>query len=390
MRKLDGPILESPPRVEELEVSVFGPGFGECIVVHLTGNTWLVIDSCLDPQTKEPAALVYFQKIGVDVSKDVRLVVSTHWHNDHIRGIGRVFEKCEAAKFVSAHGLGSKEFKNLVSSYSGYFPSGGSGVEEMRQIFSTLKSRLGGNAFISPEFASAGTILYERPANTQILVKALSPSSAAYFASIVRFAEELIPKEGQRRSPVPSVGPNDLSIVLTVRVAGLGSLLGADLEEVGRTDLGWQAVLDRFCEIDNSHEGIKISHHGSETGHHLGIWPKMMKEDAWSALTPYLSGRRHLPSKRDVKRICSLSKNAYITAPRSTTKYRHPKAAVRKQLREMGVSIVEEGARQGHIRFRRRVNDPNAEWTVELFGNACELALLLRSPDRRRRPSKRS
>jgi len=380
MRKLDGPILESPPQADELEVSVFGPGFGECIVVHLTGYSWLVIDSCLDARTKEPAALVYFQKLRVDASKDVRFVVSTHWHNDHIRGIGRVFEKCEAAKFVCAHGLGSKEFKNLVSLYSGYFPSGGSGVEEMRQVFSSLRSRLRGNAFVSPEFVSAGTILYEQPANPQILVKALSPSSAAYFASIVKFTEELIPKEGQRRSTVPSVEPNDLAIVLTVRIAGLGSLLGADLEEVGRSGLGWQAVLDRFCEIDNFHEGIKISHHGSETGHHPDIWPKMMKEDAWAALTPYLRGKKHLPSKRDVKRICSLSSNAYITAPSSTTKYRHPKPAVRKQLREMGVSIVEEGARQGHIRFRRRVNDPNGEWTVELFGNACELALLLQSP----------
>jgi hypothetical protein len=295
MRKLDGPILESPPRADELEVSVFGPGFGECIVMHLTGHSWLVIDSCLDAQTKEPAALVYLQKIGVDASKDVRYVVSTHWHNDHIRGIGRVFEKCEAAKFVCSHGLGSREFKNLVSSYSGYFPSGGSGVEEMRQIFSTLKSRRGGNTFVSPEFASAGTILYEQPANTQILVKALSPSSAAYFASILRFAQDLTPKEGQRRSSVPSVEPNDLAIVLTVRIAGLGSLLGADLEEVGRSDLGWQAVLDQFCEIDNSHEGIKISHHGSETGHHPDIWPKMMKEDAWAALLLIFAGEGIYP-----------------------------------------------------------------------------------------------
>lgn len=118
-------------------------------------------------------------------------------------------------------------------------------------------------------------------------------SEAAYFASIVKFAEELIPKEGQRRSAVRSVELNDLAIVLTVRIAGLGSLLGGDLEEVGRSSLGWQAVLDQFCEIDNSHEGIKISHHGSETGHHPDIWPKMMKEDAWATLTPYLRGRKH-------------------------------------------------------------------------------------------------
>jgi glyoxylase-like metal-dependent hydrolase (beta-lactamase superfamily II) len=132
MRKLDGPTLENPPLTDEVEVSVFGPGFGECIVVHLTEQSWLVVDSCIDARTKEPAALVYFEKIGVDAAKDVRFVISTHWHDDHIRGIGRVVGKCELAKFVCAHGLGSKEFKTLVSLYSNYFPSGGPGIEEMR------------------------------------------------------------------------------------------------------------------------------------------------------------------------------------------------------------------------------------------------------------------
>jgi len=379
MRKLDGSILENPPQIDEVEVSVFGPGFGECIVVHLTGQSWLVVDSCVNARTKEPAALLYFEKIGVHEAKDVSFVISTHWHDDHIRGIGRVFGKCELAKFVCAHGLGSKEFKTLVSLYSHYFPSGGPGVEEMRQVMSILKDRRKANSLVSPEFVSAGTILHEQGTNMQILVKALSPSSAACLASVAKFAEDLVPKEDQRRSTVPAMEPNDLAIVLTIRVAGLRFLLGSDLEEDGRTGLGWQAVLERFCEIDNSHEGFKISHHGSETGHHAEVWPKMMKEDAWAALTPYLHGIKPLPSPRDVERICSLSPTAYITAPSSTTRYRHPKPAVRKQLREMQASIVEEGARQGHIRLRKRVNDPNSDWTVELFDDACEVSRFLSS-----------
>jgi Metallo-beta-lactamase superfamily len=292
MRKLDGPILENPPLTDEVEVSVFGPGFGECVVVHLTGQSWLVVDSCIDARAKEPAALVYFEKIGIDAAKDVRFVISTHWHDDHIRGIGRVFGTCEVAKFVCAHGLESEQFKNLISLYSRYFPSGGPGVEEMRQVISILKVRRRVNSLVSPEFVSAGTILYEPRTDMQILVKALSPSSEACLASVAKFAEDLVPKEGQRRSAVPVMEPNDLAIVLTVRVAGLRFLLGSDLEEDGRAGLGWQAVLERFREIDNSHEGFKISHHGSETGHHPEVWPNMMKYNAWAALTPLFAWKK--------------------------------------------------------------------------------------------------
>jgi hypothetical protein len=378
MKKLDGPILARPPQADEIEVSIFGPGFGECIVVHLTDQTWVVIDSCLDAQTKEPAALVYFEKIGVDAAKHVRFVVSTHWHDDHIRGIGKVFGKCESAKFVCAHGLGSEEFRKIISLYSRLFSAGGPGVDEMNQVISTLKKRRKPNDLVSPKFVSEGTIVYEQRVK-QILVKALSPSSAACLAAVARFAESLLPKEDQRRSRVPLMKPNDLAVALTIKVADLAFLLGSDLEEDGRAGLGWQAVSDQFCETDNSHEGFKIAHHGSENGHHPDVWPKMMKQHAWAVLTPYLHGKKPLPSIQDVERICSLTPAAFITAPSSTSGYSHPSPLVRRQLREMNVSIVQEGARQGHVRLRKRVGAADNDWTVELFGAACELISLEKS-----------
>ena len=87
-----GSKLEIPPGSHEIEVSVFGPGFGESIVVHLGSGRWMIVDSCLARSTKEPAALDYLQEIGVDVSANVRFVVSTHWHDDHIRGLAKVYE----------------------------------------------------------------------------------------------------------------------------------------------------------------------------------------------------------------------------------------------------------------------------------------------------------
>jgi glyoxylase-like metal-dependent hydrolase (beta-lactamase superfamily II) len=115
VRTLAGSDLKIPPRSNEIEVSVFGPGIGESIVVHLNGGQWMIVDSCLSRATKKPAALDYLAKIGVKVSANVRFVVSTHWHDDHIRGLAKVYEKCESAELVSAHGLNSDQFTQLLS-----------------------------------------------------------------------------------------------------------------------------------------------------------------------------------------------------------------------------------------------------------------------------------
>ena len=45
------------PERSEIEVSLFGPGYGESIVLHLGENLWLIVDSCLDPLTRDPAPL---------------------------------------------------------------------------------------------------------------------------------------------------------------------------------------------------------------------------------------------------------------------------------------------------------------------------------------------
>src|SRR6187399_53781 len=71
------------PADSDIEVSIFGPGFGECIIVHIGGGRWIVIDSCVDRSRGIPACLGYFQDIGVD-PLTVELILVTHWHDDHV------------------------------------------------------------------------------------------------------------------------------------------------------------------------------------------------------------------------------------------------------------------------------------------------------------------
>ena len=71
---------------DQIEVTVIGPGFGESIVIHVGSNQWVVVDSCLDSRTGAPAALTYLNTLGVDPSVGVKLIVASHWHDDHIGG----------------------------------------------------------------------------------------------------------------------------------------------------------------------------------------------------------------------------------------------------------------------------------------------------------------
>ena len=85
---------------ESVEMVVFGPGIGESIVIHLGNNEWIIIDSCIFSGEDVPAPLLYLRHIGVDASSAVKRVLATHWHDDHIRGLGAVLCECQQARFA--------------------------------------------------------------------------------------------------------------------------------------------------------------------------------------------------------------------------------------------------------------------------------------------------
>lgn len=104
-----------------------GGGYGESILVHLGFNNWIVIDSCVNPNTNESLPLWYLESIGVDVSKDVKLIICTHWHDDHIIGISTLLKKCLNAKFCMSKASDTKKFLQcycqLHLKLSSYFQS---------------------------------------------------------------------------------------------------------------------------------------------------------------------------------------------------------------------------------------------------------------------------
>ena len=227
------PDLATPPRADEVEVSLFGPGFGECILVHLGSGNWLLVDSCFDQRRRVQPALAYLRQIGYDPASTVRLIVATHWHDDHIRGLTEVVRTCEAADFYCSSALRKPEVLTVIGAQAAYTQS--SGARELHDVLTVLgqRSAVSGSPLI--RWAGAERLLFQQHLigeRIESTVMSLSPSDASVTRAI-RAIGRLLPQLGgsPRHSPAPS--PNDTAVVLWVRIGCTALLLGAELEENG-------------------------------------------------------------------------------------------------------------------------------------------------------------
>jgi len=129
------------PRTDEVEVTLLGPGYGESIVVHAGEGCWIIVDSCVS-DTGTPQPLDYLIDMGIDAAEAVALIVATHWHDDHIRGMSELVNSCRKAKFHCAAALRRKEFLAAIHALNGRGSfAGNSGIHEIHEVFTHLKKQ---------------------------------------------------------------------------------------------------------------------------------------------------------------------------------------------------------------------------------------------------------
>ena len=364
------------PSVHEAEVSVFGPGYGECVVAHLGHGEWMIVDSCLDRPSRRPAALQYLESIGVSAERAVKLVVATHWHDDHIRGLGEVVERCTASRFICSGALRAREISDLAFAYRKRAMMQSTGIDEISRVLDVLRIRRPTNSQAGPIFAQADLPLLRRDAADGVFaaeVHALSPSSASIALAQAQLAR-LLPKVAQPKTRLPALEPNDCSVALWLRMGDMRVLLGADLEERNDPHTGWQAVINSPVRPPGRAGVVKIAHHGSENGDFDGIWRELLLPDPPAVTTPFIHGDLRLPRETDIERIKTRTRRAYLTAPPREGKPIRRPGLVDKMIRQFAPSLRPIDARQGHARLRRNLEpqiDP--EWRIELFGDAYAL-----------------
>lgn len=354
--------LELGPNSDQIEVSLFGPGVGEALAVHLCDGVWMLVDSCIDSTSGTPAPARYLDLLGV-APESVELIVGTHWHDDHMRGISELVRRYPAARFYCSSVLKDDDFHAFVAGGATRMltSAGTTELAAVLRLFDERQVHTGRR----PLLVWPDRPVWRRNSDS---VRALSPSDESVKAFLVRVAA-LYPSVGDAKTRIPSIRPNDASVVLWIEVGGGVVLLGADLEHRSDPVLGWQAILDSPVRPQRLAEVIKVPHHGSATGHDEGVWNQMLVGVPTAVLTPF--ARSGLPKSTDVTRVCGLTPEAYITALVSRGKSRSRPSAVTKTI-EGAVRYLREAEPQtGHIRLRKHRS--GGSWTVELFAPAAPL-----------------
>lgn len=363
----------SLPALDEVEITFFGPGYGECILIHATQNEWLIVDSCIDPHRKIPPALDYLQKIGVDPSQAVKLVVASHWHDDHIRGLATIFETCSNAEFALSGALTSEEFMAAASAFGkGSMMAGSSGLVELHRILSHLleAKKTGNRSFKPPIWATADRCIYVGDGK-RCKVYALSPSDWAVTEAKREIATLLPTMNEPKKWLVPGVpSANHIAVVLWIEIDGDSILLGSDLEEEGSEHTGWSAIVRSDKRPDGKAVLFKIPHHGSVTAHLPEVWTHLLEKNPVSVCTPYNKGKG-LPTLEDVSRICQNTTEAFTTSTQRVIEQKKDPVA-EKMISEMGVKIKRRPYRPGIVRVRFKQADA-ANYSVELFDGAARL-----------------
>jgi len=363
------------PAASEIEVSIFGPGFGESIVVHAGNDEWIIVDSCIDSRSGNPAALTYLNEIQVDTSTAVKLIVATHWHDDHIAGMSELVRVCTSAKFACSMALTQTEFIEVAKVYS-YRPLIGvpSGPTEIYQTLSTVMGRRQ-----HPVYATADRTLFrmKRGAAGETVweVTALSPTDGELQRFLARIAALIPPpKPLVTKSRLPNPGKNDLSVATWIKIGDIQILLGADLEEHGVQGRGWTAVLASSARPPGVASLFKIAHHGSSNGHHAGVWSSMLGSAPMAVLTPWTLGGSELPQSADVQRIRNLTPNAHSTSRLNAPGLQFLPPAVRRTLREANISIRQAEPPTGFVRLRLpAASSGPANWSLTASDNAVRL-----------------
>lgn len=351
---------DAPPAGDEIELTLFGPGYGESIALHVGGGAWVLVDSCLD-KDGAPRSLRYLESLGLDPARAVVLVVATHWHDDHIRGMAQLVETCGEADFCCAAVLGCREFLSAVAALEARpFSDARSGVQELYRVF----SRRDGTAS-RPIFALANQRILKRG---ECEIWSLSPDSAV-FEDFLRSIGRWAPVVRQTKTRFPDPSPNEAAVALWVEVGDVALLLGADLER-----RGWTSILQSGARPSGLASVLKAPHHGSGNAHEPGVWTHMLTSDPFAVLTPWRRGDRALPSPCDVQRILSCTRNAYATAKTDSLQAGSARRGqtVERTIRESGIRLRRLPMSPGWLRLRRPL-DLRTPWTVETFEPACHL-----------------
>jgi len=365
--------MDNLPTNNIFEVSLIGTGggYGESVVIHMGDDNWAVIDSCIDPNSKNCLPLQYLEAKGVNVATNVKLIVCTHWHNDHVQGISTLLAACKSAVFSMARANDRKKFLLLVGLDTTRLKvsDGSSSTSEIQSCFEILSSRQ--TTFKNAE--QDKTLFSSVSGKVSASIKSLSPSDLV----VSEFDSEistLISEFGKSNRKIINNKPNNKSVVLLISVNEHSAIFGADLEVTANPKKGWLCILDNSTVIKGVKAGlVKIPHHGSSNGYHDRIWTEIVEKDPTAKLTPWNIGKK-LPKQEMLDTYLRHTANLFITSDvKKSSKPKKREKRIEKTIFRFNPTLREIRYDFGIVRSRLDLNISGCKWKTELFGSAKQI-----------------
>jgi hypothetical protein len=332
----------------------------------------MIVDSCFNQLGDKAIALEYLELLRVDISRQVKLVVASHWHDDHIRGLSQILRCATSARFACSAAIRSEEFLTLICAHDEIkLVEHTSGLSELAEVLAILQARFPSRYKRGPDhWVTEGTCLYSETTPNDVKVCALSPSAQTVTDSIGGL-ENLFPAVGRPIRRFPCLTPNDRSVVLLVKTTAMHLLLGADLE-IGRDERrGWQGVLGSAVRPSVMCSGYKVAHHGSENADLDDLWALLLVNNSRAVLTPYARGSKPLPSVSDISRMKARTQHLYCTVWPPTRP--PPRRSVDRTIEEIARSRRSVSKRPGHVRLRAPFGGGLDDIAIDLFDGSRRL-----------------
>ena len=317
----------TPPKEDEFELTFFGPGYGESIVVYLPTIGWGVIDSCVFNVNKSRfiPPLEYLSFLSV---KYLEFIMLTHPHKDHYLGMDGIINAYmgRVNRICRYHGEGLRELITYLThrSYKGALSLGRApDLVSLGDIFSAFKRARENGADLW--YLSAHTIVVPpRTVNirgTDLTIMAISLSPLAEDEeNYIRILREALPRVGHFLKDIPDVRHNLVSSAISISVSGNKAILGSDVERGTSDRSGWQGIVNSTSSPELAVRLLKVPHHGSRDAYCEDAWDSHCRfEPIFSIVTPFSASS--IPTDADIERIRHHSRYTGLT---SASRYKPP------------------------------------------------------------------
>lgn len=356
-------------------ISLIGTGgYGESVVVQLGPDTWMVVDSCVNPKTKEPLPLLYLKSLGVNVETDVKLIVCSHWHNDHIIGMDKLLEECKSAVFSFAITSDKSKFLEFIGldSRKDKLQSGTSSTDIMARCLEIVNKR---RSIVKPIIQDR--LLFKVEGRLNISVFALSPSDTVlseFGSEISQLINDYTPYENKK---IVIRTPNEKCVALQVCVNNHTAILGGDLEASSDNKHGWLCILnDCTCISKGKASLFKIPHHGSNNAYEEKAWNVLFDDSTLvGQLSPFIHGKTCIPTKEMLSIFLRNVKHLYITSYKLWSKPKKREHQKEKLIQRFNQTLQEItfqiGIIENYIDLDQAAEYQN--WGIKLYDNAFEV-----------------